>query len=216
MDAQSSQAIGIGMRSSVRLVLILIVILSGCLLPWVIVPRVQAAIAVRRLHSPDAAVRRRGLDYVQDQRERTAVPELLHCLETEVDPSMVELAGAALMRSRDLRGIEALEARADREPESPLKSRLMIFTARLADRDFRILPWLEAGTHASEPWRRIGACLGLLHLGRVEGGRLLIETQATLPADPRDFALQEFKVIAQPMALTIGAGMTWPSDESDA
>jgi hypothetical protein len=200
------------MRVILRVILGLMGLVILSLAALAATPRIQAAIAIHRLESSDPAVRRRGLSSIRDDRLASAEPALLKRLDTETDPSLVELLGAALMRTRDLRGLPGLQARADREPDPALKARLIWAASRLADHDYRMLDWLTSYAHSPEPWARAAGCVGLLQLGRLEGGDLLLRIHDSLPEGPRDFALQEFQRIMDPMGQTVGSILNWPDD----
>lgn len=200
------------MRFVSHVILGLVGLVALCLVVAAVTPPIQAAVALHQLKSSDPAVRKKGLLYVRDERIASAAPILVAMLNTESVPGLVELSGSALMRMRDLSALPALQSRADREQDPALKARLIYATARLADRDYRILDWLLVYAHSSEPWLRAAGCVGLLQLGRLEGGDLLLKAYASLSPEPQDYALQEFRRIVDPIGQTVGSPVTWPKD----
>lgn len=172
----------------------------------------QATLAWRCMgvRSSDAQRRESAIQAVADEREARAFEAVLDAFRRETNRTLLEKAGYALMRMGDRRGIEPLRRRADEGPDDWIRAKLIIYTARLADRDFRLIPWLKEGVRSPEPWRRVGSAIGLLELGRAEVGRTLAEWLPTLTPELRQFALKEFrKRIGEPMIQAAGVSLDW-------
>ncbi len=204
------------MRHVLRLLVLLLLIAGGNIVLLSVVPLLQTGRAIQQIRSKDPAVRRRGLGYVRDERAARAVEAVLERIEHEDDPDLVELAGYTAMRIRDLRGVAPLMRRADREPDSPLKARLMVYAARLSDGDYRLVPWLRATLTSAGPWGRVGSAAGLLQLGRPEGADTLLALAAEVPPEPREFAFGELRGVTQRMAQTVGFAIAFDSPERES
>jgi hypothetical protein len=195
-----------------RGVLLMIVLAGSTVVLSALAPRAQGWLAVQKLGSADAGTRKRGLGHIRDERVAFAAAAVAECLARETDPEMVELAGYTLMRTRDPSGVPPLQERADREGDSMLAARLILFAARLADGDYRLLPWLQDGARSSLAWRQAGSALALLHLSRIEAGPLLFERRASYPPEVQEFALAELRGFVELMSQAVGRPMAWSQD----
>ncbi|MBI4580773.1 MAG: HEAT repeat domain-containing protein [Planctomycetes bacterium] len=172
--------------------------------------QVHLARCKRDLLSPDAKVRARAVQQVIQERERRALPPLIAMLEKEQDRRLVEDAGLALLRTRDPAGVAVLRRRADEPPDDYVRGELILWAARLSGRDARLLDWLNEGVRSPEPWRAMGSALGLIELGRPEGGPLVIEMARQTPLPyMRHWAIKELCRTADALSQTVGRPMSW-------
>ena len=178
--------------------------------------RIRVAGLARQVASGDRAAQLKALSAIAAEREARAADEVLGCLESAQDRSVVETAGYAAMRIRDPRGIEILRCRADQGPDDLTRAQLYLFAARLSNRDQRLVAWLKEGASAAEPWRALGCSLGLMYLGRPEGGLQAIGQASTGDDQLRSFALRELRRLGRPMAEAIGRPSAWPVGEPPA
>jgi len=144
--------------------------------------------------------------YKRDWRLAARVRETL---ETTQHREELQAAGYAAMRLGDAEALAGLQQRVDDSPDDAVRATLILYAARLADRDARVGDWLEAGTRSEQPWRQVGSAAGLLYLGRVEAAPLLLT--AIRGADPEiaRFAWRELSWATGPMAQAIGRPMQW-------
>lgn len=135
-------------------------------------------------------------------------------LEGEPTREELQAAGYAAMRLGDLALLPVIRKRADEGPDDYTRAMLITYAARMSNRDWRLINWLEPGTHSAEPWQRAGCAAGLLHLGRVEAGPLLMAICREGNADITGFVLREWRWVASPMAQAIGRPMPWLDGET--
>jgi hypothetical protein len=171
-------------------------------------------IAIHQARSADPVVRKRGLAYLRDEREPRGLDVVLERLAREDDPALTELAAYTAMRMRDPRAATALQQQADRQADSILRTKLILFAVRVSDGDYRLLPWLRGGIASDEPWRQAGSAAGLLHLGRVEGAQAALDLIERLPEEPRQFVLGELRTITERMAQAVGHRLSADPDDN--
>lgn len=199
------------MRIVVRLIGVLAVLVGISLAVAAAASPAQSAVASSRLRSSDPKTRKRGLTYVRDERAARCADDVMALLQRETDSNLAELAAYALLRTREVRGVAVLQQQADARPDSDLKARMIYYAARLSNGDYRLLDWLQRGAASGEPWRATGSCIGLLQLGRVEGGASLLTLRERLPEPARNYALEEFHRVVGPMSQAVGQPIDWPA-----
>ncbi len=187
-----------------RLVLIGITLAGLTVVAVAIADAGRVRLWTHHLRSADPAARKRALVAIADAREDRAADDVLAVIRHERDRELLELAANAAMRIDDARAVPLLRERCDAGPDDSLRARLIRCTARLSGGDARLIEWLEAGVASPEPWRRAGSAMGLLELQHTEGGQRLIEMASALPVDVAQFALDQFRSIAGPMATAVG------------
>ena len=197
-----------------RRVAVLAVLIGVPIAGMGIATRARAQAWIKAADSPDRGRRLRALQNIGREREAAATEVVRRILGREPDREILEAAGYAAFRVLDLEALSLLRQRADSGPDDYARAKLIIYTCRLSRRDWRLLDWLLAGAHSAEPWRHAGGCIGLLELGRPEGGVLLLQDVKTLPADVQALALSEFRRLAEPLFQAVGQPVAWPANEA--
>jgi hypothetical protein len=158
----------------------------------------------------------RLLQKAASERDHRLAGIVRKTLETTSDRVLLEAAGFAAMRMETVDTLPLLQKRADEGPDDPQRAQLVIYAARLSDRDLRLIEWLRQGTQSNEPWRRVGAAVGLLNVGQTEAGPLLIQMVRTSPAAVSGFALHHLRWVVGPMSEAVGRPISFPQDNPAA
>jgi len=177
---------------------------------WAVLELAASGRAILAVGSANPQRRAWGLADAADRRDRRALDAVMAVLAGETDRALLEKAGYAAMRIADRRALPVLLRRAEEPPDDETRARLILYAARLSQRDPRLLDRLTRGAAGGEPWRRAGAMLGLIELGQPAGGRMLIESLPVMDGAVRTFALEEFR--GRPgaaMLEAVGAPMDW-------
>jgi len=160
-------------------------------------------------------VRTQTLYTVGSERESRLVEDVHTVLMNEQDREALGAAGYATMRMGDPRGVELLCRRADEAPDDHVRAKLIMFAARLSNRNAQLEEWLVRGTQTSQPWQRAGSAAGLLLIGDLEGGRILLDVARGPDPLIRGFAIEKLRWIEGPMAETIGRPIRdWPAPQT--
>jgi len=163
----------------------------------------------------DPAIRSKALYRLGQEHEKRAGEVISEVLKSEQDRGVLESAGYAAMRSEDPALLDSLRCRADEGPDDPTRARLIIYAARLANRDVRLIPWLRQGCQAEqEPWRQAGSAVGLLELGAPSGGLALLALAHQSDHPAQSMALDELQRLAGLMAEAVGWPIRWPENGS--
>jgi hypothetical protein len=169
---------------------------------------------INDLSSADRGRRLHALQKLASERERAAVPAIRKSLDGEEDRELLEAAGYAALRVGDLDSVATLRKRSQTGPDDYTRAKLIVYACRLSGRDWRLLDWVLAGAHSEQPWQRVGCCVGLLELGRPEGGELLLAQIKGASPDVQAFAYTEFRRLAEPMTQAVGHMVDWPEKDS--
>lgn len=177
---------------------------------WVGVDQVTHAYLWFAIESQDPKTRANGLDLAADRRDLRPLPAVLAAIEVEQDRSLLEKAAFTAFRMGDQRAVRVIRRRAEQGPDDWTRAKLIVYAARLSQRDVRLLDWLEEGAAGADPWRQTGSLLGLIELGRPEGGRRLVEALPGMDAARREFAVTELRRRAGVIMLqTAGISLNW-------
>ena len=171
--------------------------------------RIRLARYPHQLESTNLSERRKAVAQISRDRERRAVPALIAMLEKEQDRDTVGMAGNALLRTRDPQGVDVLRRRAETGPDDIVRADLMLAAARLSNRDTRLLEWFQEGASSGESWRALGSSLGMLELGRPEGGLAALNLLRSAKPALRAWGLNVLARTANPVCQAIGQPMPW-------
>lgn len=160
----------------------------------------------------DADARMAALQRVCDERDVRAADAVLKLVADAQDRETLDLAAFVAVRLRLASAVDLIRTRADEGPDDDVTARLITYAARVADRDRRLIPWLEAGISTGQPWRRAGSAAGLLDLGQISGGPVLMELTRGETGPTRDFAREELKRFCSLMMEAVGYPLDWPED----
>lgn len=169
-----------------------------------------------RLASADVRIRRKAVEQISRDREARALPVLVAMLEREQDRELVGIAGNAVLRTRSPAGVDVLRRRADQGLDDEVRANLIVAAARLSNRDVRLLEWLQQGVRSKEPWQAVGSAVGLVELGRTEGGPLAVQQIRGTAAAPRAWALRTLARTANPLCQAVGQPMSWLASTPEA
>jgi len=157
---------------------------------------------VAQLGSTERGVRLRALQELTARRERAAVDAVIHVLGHDPDPDVREAAGYCLYKLGDARGIEPLRQAVEQVPDGPIRAKMITYWAKLQGpaATKTLAEWCRSG----QPWRAIGAAMGLLELGEPAAAETLFRFAAQGPAGQRQFVAERLRRIAVPMMEMIG------------
>ncbi|HSW46228.1 MAG TPA: hypothetical protein VLM89_11730, partial [Phycisphaerae bacterium] len=149
---------------------------------------------------------------IGQERETRAADAVAERVANEQDRLALEMAGYAAARTGQVSLIDALQRRADAEPDDTTRTQLIIFAARLARGQADLSAWLDGGLAvAEEPWRQLGCAAGLLEFGQPRGGPALMAL-ARKPDHPATLeALNWLQRLVGPMTETVGWPIEWPT-----
>jgi len=163
----------------------------------------------KRFGSMAAPERVKTLHRIGAERDWRLAELVRQTLDAPGSREELEAAGYAAMRLGDAEFLPMLQARADAGPDDSVRATLMMYAARMSDRDTRLCDWFDEAARSEEPWRRIGAATGLLHLGRLEAGPLLLAAVRGSDAEMAAFAWRSLAWVTGPMGQAIGQPMNW-------
>jgi hypothetical protein len=182
--------------------------------------QVRLARYPRQLASASLKERRQAVEQISRDREARALPALIAMLDKEQDRELVGVAGNAVLRTRSPEGVDVLRRRGDLGPDDSVRADLIVAAARLSNRDVRLLEWLNEGAHSNEPWRAMASAIGLVELGRPEGGPLTLSLMRKARGDLRAWGLKTLARTAKPLTQAVGQPMAWvaetPEQATDA
>ena len=203
-------------RWTLRIIAALIILAGLGIAAAVVADQIRLRLQLADCRDPSPEVRIKALTKFAQERDPRASRVLPEILEKETDPAVLEIAGYTAMRIKDTNLLDVLQRRASQGPDDSVRAKLILYAARLSNRDVRLIPWLEAGVQADgEPWRQAASAAGLLQVGEPRGGLALIALARRPDAPARTLARNELDALVGPMTETVGWPITWPAADQE-